>query len=449
MYNSYDNQNQPNQNPGGQNQGYSTGGYGYGAPGQGQQTPPTYEWNSRGEYRQVPPSGPYYTPPKPPKAPKKKKDPKPLSRRAGVAIIAGSLVLSMGVGFGGGILAGQFFPNGMSGTTENRVIYQSDAGAVNTSTGDALTVAQIAEIATPSVVEITTEEVQTSTFFPQYIASGAGSGVIITDDGYIITNNHVVEGATKIKVRVKDGTSYDATLVGNDPKTDIAVIKIEATGLTSAVFGDSDTLTVGETAVAVGNPLGQLGGTVTNGIISALDRQITVEGETMTLLQTNAAISPGNSGGGLFNSRGELIGIVNAKSSGSDVEGLGFAIPANTAKSVAKDLMDYGYVQGRAELGFTLLDITDVQTAMMYRVTRLGVYVLQVNEGSAAEQAGFRSGDCILSMDGQEITSADEIKAIIEEHNVGDVLEAQVARGNDTLTLQVTIGQYKPSQITQ
>lgn len=183
------------------------------------------------------------------------------------------------------------------------------------------------------MVEVTTEAVTTNAFFGQYVQSGAGSGVIITEDGYIITNNHVVSGASQVTVRTSDGTEYPATVVGADSKTDIAVLKIEATGLTPAVVGDSDSLQVGEFTLAVGNPLGELGGTVTDGIISALDREVTVENQTMNLLQTNAAVSPGNSGGGLFNERGELIGIVNAKSSGQNAEGLGLRDPCQHGHS--------------------------------------------------------------------------------------------------------------------
>ena len=180
---------------------------------------------------------------------------------------------------------------------------------------------------------ITTEQmVSTNTWFGgSYVQSGAGSGVIISQDGYIVTCAHVVSGANNITVQLADGTEYTATVVGQDSTSDVAVLKIEATGLTPAVIGDSDSLAVGETTIAVGNPLGTLSNTVTNGIVSALNREVTVQGNDMNLIQTSASISPGNSGGGLFNANGELIGIVNAKSSSSDAEGLGFAIPINTA----------------------------------------------------------------------------------------------------------------------
>ncbi|MBQ2862637.1 MAG: trypsin-like peptidase domain-containing protein, partial [Clostridia bacterium] len=186
-----------------------------------------------------------------------------------------------------------------------------------------------------TVVEIVTENIQESAFYGQYVTSGAGSGVIINENGYIITNNHVVAGANTIYVRTTDQKEYKASLVGTDEESDIAVIKIDATSLKAATLGDSSAIKLGEAVIAIGNPLGSLGGTVTDGIISALDREVTIDGQEMRLLQTNAAVNPGNSGGGLFNMAGELIGVVNAKSSssnsGATIEGLGFAIPINHA----------------------------------------------------------------------------------------------------------------------
>ena len=249
-------------------------------------------------------------------------------------------VLGGGLGFGGGWLAGS-----LSGNTTT--LLQSNASKIEVQTVDAgteMSVQQVAALNQPSVVEIQTEMVTNGSFLQQYVQTGAGSGIIISQDGYIVTNNHVIEDATSITVRTSDGTSYSAQLVGTDSRTDIAVLKIDATGLQPVTFGNSDNLNVGDTAIAIGNPLGELGGTVTNGIISALDRTIVLDNEEMTLLQTNAAINPGNSGGGLFNSRGELIGMVVAKSSGEDIEGLGFAIPSNLVSQVAQELINNGYV---------------------------------------------------------------------------------------------------------
>ena len=263
--------------------------------------------------------------------------------------------------------------------------------------------------------------------------------MIISEDGYILTNNHVIEGQSSIKVTTSDGQEYDATVVSTDDKTDIAVLKIEASGLTPAVIGDSDSLVVGETAVAVGNPLGELGGTVTDGIISALDREVTVEGKNMTLLQTSAAVSPGNSGGGLFNEKGELVGIVNAKSGGDNVEGIGFAVPINTAMEVAEQLIANGYVSGRPAMGIQVIAITDLQTAMQAGVSQLGVYVQSVDPGSAAEQAGLQVGDLFVSVDGTAVSTTSDVTAVLDEHQVGDVIEVQVVRDKQVLSLNVTL----------
>jgi len=372
------------------------------------------------------------------------------SKKAIVAAIVICMLFSAGFGFGGGYLASKLGVTS-TGTVENKVIYQSVArdtsNTSTTQTGTPLSVSDIAALVANSVVEITTETVTTGSRLSQYVSQGAGSGVIVTADGYIATNNHVIDGASKITVRLKNGTSYSAKLVGTDVKTDIAVIKIDATGLQPNVYGDSSKLEVGQLAVAIGNPLGELGGTVTDGIISALDRQITIDGGTMTLLQTNAAINPGNSGGGLFNSNGELIGIVNAKSSGSGVEGLGFAIPINTAKPIIEQLIDYGYVPGRISLGLTIVDVTDAQSAMMYRVSKLGPYVSAVTSGSNADTAGFTSGDCIISIDGTAVSTSSDISTILDQHAVGDKLSFVVYRGNKNVTLNLTLAEDKPANI--
>ena len=303
-------------------------------------------------------------------------------------------------------------------------------------TAKVLTIPEIAALNSNSVVEIYTETVANSGRMGQFVTGGAGSGVINTSDGYIITNNHVISGARKITVMLKNGSEYEAKLVGRDSKTDIAVIKINATGLQPAVYGNSDKLVVGELAIAIGNPLGQLGGTVTEGIISALSRNIDIDGEMMSLLQTTAAVNPGNSGGGLFNTYGELIGVVNAKSSGSDIEGIGFAIPINTAKTIVEALIKYGYVPGRIDFGATLVDILDTRLAMMYRVQSTGVYVSQADADSV-----LKAGDRIISIDGKEIKNSAEIKTVIDAHKVGDKLSIVVSRNGQNTTVQLQLKQ--------
>lgn len=310
--------------------------------------------------------------------------------------------------------------------------------ATSAESSGALTAAEISGQTVDSVVEISTETVTTGNRISQYVSEGAGSGVIISSNGYIVTNNHVIDGASKITVRLRSGKEYSAALVGIDSQTDIAVLKIAATGLKPVTYGDSDKLTVGELAVAIGNPLGELGGTVTEGIISALNRTITIDGEEMSLLQTDAAINPGNSGGGLFNDQAQLVGIVNAKSSGTDVEGLGFAIPINSVKTVIQQIIDYGYVQGRIDLGITMVDVDDQATAAMYRVMQQGVYVSKVTNSSY-----FKAGDRIVSVDGKSVSTKSEVNDVIESHSVGDKVTFVVVRNNKSVDLTLTLAEAK------
>ena len=241
------------------------------------------------------------------------------------------------------------------------------------------------------------------------------------------------------------GKDYTATVVGEDSTSDIAVIKIDADGLTPAIVGDSDKLAVGDNVLAVGNPLGELGGTVTSGIVSALNRSVSIQGSssvnTMSLIQMDASVSPGNSGGGLFNMNGELIGLVNAKSSSSDAEGLGFAIPINDAIKVAQDLLENGYVSGRPYMGITYLAVTDAQTAAQLNVTAYGVYVVDVVQGGPADKAGLKTGDRIVSIDGTEIAQKDDLGTLIQQHAAGDTLSITVAREGQMQTVSLTLGE--------
>ncbi|HHY61133.1 MAG TPA: trypsin-like serine protease [Clostridia bacterium] len=353
-------------------------------------------------------------------------------------VLAALLVicLSAFAGWGGAYLALSRQPGApVAGEAVPGGLYRVMPAAAGGGESGALSIPEIVELAAPSVVEITTETVKTDLIMRQYISGGAGSGVIIRSDGYIVTNNHVIEGARRISVTTQDGRNFEAKVVGKDPQTDLAVVKIEASGLRPAVFGDSDKLVVGELAVAIGNPLGELGGTVTEGIISALNRDIIIDGQAMNLLQTSAAINPGNSGGGLFNNKGELIGIVNAKSSGLGIEGIGFAIPSNIVQDIVGQLMEHGYVRGRVEVGVTLVDIADVRAAMLYGVPRLGVYVINV----FYEDTGFKPGDRIVSVEGKEINSIADFKGIISRYKVGDKLRVVVQRGWNLIELQVPL----------
>ena len=402
-------------------------------------------------------SQPYGTAPnhsanaKPPKAKKPKKQRKPISR-GGIAIaLAVTMVFSCGLGFGGG-----YFANKVNTSTSGslNITKTSNSGTTTTasSTSKANSTSEIVKKTADSVVEISTESVVTGSFAQQYVQQGAGSGVIISQDGYILTNNHVINGANSVKVRLRDGTEYDATIIGSDSDNDIALLKVSATGLSPATFGDSNSLAVGDYVVAIGNPLGELGGTVTDGIISALARKVTIEDTQMTLLQTNAQVNPGNSGGGLFNANGELVGIVNAKQSATEVEGIAFAIPINNVLYILSDLKEYGYVTGKVDLGIDFTDITSDETAFYYGVNQTGCYVLSVDSGSNAEKAGVTRGDLVTKVNDTDVSSSSDITTALEKAEVGDTVTFTVSRRGTSKTISFVLEEYIPavsnSQIT-
>jgi len=402
-------------------------------------------------------SQPYGTAPnhsanaKPPKAKKPKKQRKPISR-GGIAIaLAVTMVFSCGLGFGGGYLANKV---NTSTSGSLNITKTSNSGTTTTasSTSKANSTSEIVKKTADSVVEISTESVVTGSFAQQYVQQGAGSGVIISQDGYILTNNHVINGANSVKVRLRDGTEYDATIIGSDSDNDIALLKVSATGLSPATFGDSNSLAVGDYVVAIGNPLGELGGTVTDGIISALARKVTIEDTQMTLLQTNAQVNPGNSGGGLFNANGELVGIVNAKQSATEVEGIAFAIPINNVLDILSDLKEYGYVTGKVDLGIDFTDITSDETAFYYGVNQTGCYVLSVDSGSNAEKAGVTRGDLVTKVNDTDVSSSSDITAALEKAEVGDTVTFTVSRRGTSKTISFVLEEYIPavsnSQIT-
>lgn len=353
----------------------------------------------------------------------------------GAAMLLSISVLSGAMGFGGGLLANSIVGNDVP-------VHSINATPVSLS-GSGFSAVSVEESCADSVVEIRTESVQNDIRFGQFVSEGAGSGVIVTSDGYIATNNHVIDGASKISVTLASGKEYPATLIGKDAKTDLAVIKISETSLKAATLGTSASLKVGEPVVAIGNPLGELGGTVTQGIISALDRQIEIDNEKMTLLQTDAAVNPGNSGGGLFNANGQLIGIVNAKSSGSDIEGLAFAIPIDTAKNVINQIISQGYVSGRIDLGLTFKEQGTSFNLFTGAWTHGGVYIVDVTPNSNAANAGLRRGDIVTAVDGQKISGFADIKKIIDSHNVGDTVSFTVYRNGQSLTLSFRLQEAK------
>ena len=285
----------------------------------------------------------------------------------------------------------------------------------------------------------------------EYTQTAAGSGIVISEDGYILTNNHVISGADKITVYVmpEDGkseeTTYDATLVASSESNDIAVLKIDAEGLTPAVFGDSDQLEIGELAVAIGNPMGSVHGSVTAGIISATERELTIDDVTISAIQTDAAINPGNSGGGLFDSYGNLIGIVYAKSSSVSIEGIGYAIPVNDVKELIDQMINEPEkVQAQTKgsqimLGITIVDITEAMSKQ-YSMP-VGVYVREVSEMSAAERAGLTKGDIIVAFDGKTVTCADDLNAIKAEQTPGDTVDMTIDRNGKEMTIEIVIPQ--------
>ena len=283
-------------------------------------------------------------------------------------------------------------------------------------------------------------------------ATASGSGIIISEDGYILTNNHVVSSsssesnsyyqiseATKVSVTLfNDETEYEAKIVGQDEQTDLAVIKIEKTGLTKAEFADSDSVKVGEFAMAVGNPV-NMTSTVTTGIVSAVNRKITdSEGKTYTCIQTDAAINSGNSGGALVNSEGKVIGINTLKLSGTGIEGIGFAIPINSTTDITSQLIQYSKVK-RPYIGISGINLTD-ETAKTYNLV-VGVYVKTVEDFSAAEKAGLKAGDVIVEAEGKKITTMDELNEIKNAHQIGDEINVKVNRNGKEKELTITLGE--------
>lgn len=273
------------------------------------------------------------------------------------------------------------------------------------------------------------------------VAKSSGSGVIVSEDGYIVTCSHVIDGASKIYVYLDDGTSSEAKLVGVDNLNDLAVIKIEGSGYPHAEFGDSSTLRVGESVFAIGNALGQLSNTYTRGVISGLDRNLKVNSKEMTLLQTDAAVNHGNSGGGLFRaSDGTLIGIVNAKSKGQDIDGLGFAIPSSIAGSIINDLVEYGFVTGRPYLGAETETIT--LTGYGFFTSRYTYpSIVSIDENGPAEAAGLVVGDVILSINGVSVSDSDMLESAINSFDIGATIELSILRDQDTITISVTLGE--------
>ena len=349
----------------------------------------------------------------------------------------------------------------VNATIENRVSSVSAdieslrlAGSVGAPEGNGLNGAQIFEMAKNQVVGITTEVTYQNFFGMTSSSAVSGSGFIISEDGYILTNYHVIETAYNnnldVTVMTYDGTEYTASIVGFESVNDVAVLKIEATGLNPVTFGNSDDIIMGQTVYAVGNPLGELAYSMSTGTVSGLDRVIVTEEamEGINMFQIDAAVNHGNSGGPVYNSRGEVIGIVTAKSGAMDTEGLGFAIPINDAASIATDLMTKGYVTGKAYMGVRLDERYNSMYAQYYNMP-LGAYVYSVDNGSAAEKAGLQAGDIITKLGDTEISSYTELKSAVRSFSAGDSAEITVFRAGEEIKVTITFDEAKPTNVVE
>ena len=400
--------------------------------------------------------GGYQTPPTPPVQPE---HPHKHNKKHGLRIAALAVACALVGGAGGGATVAYFLQGNAQEQAAQAVQTAAQAKddenvvvntVVHTNTGDkTLTPQEVYNMYVNSVVGVTTSGTTTNVFGQETQFAASGSGFIISDDGYIVTNHHVIEDASSVKVTLYDGTSYDAEIIGSDASNDVALLKVDATGLTPVAIGDSDELEVGDQVAAIGNPLGQLTFSLTVGYVSALDRAINTDGTPINMLQTDAAINSGNSGGPLFDMNGNVIGITTAKysgntSSGSSIEGIGFAIPINDVMSIVNDLMTYGYVTGQAYLGVSVQDL-DSTTAMYYSLP-LGVYVVDVTEGSCSEAAGLQKGDIITGLGDKTVESYTDLAAALKEHKAGESVELSIYRAGQTLTLNVTLDEKLPEE---
>ena len=385
---------------------------------------------------------PLHEEPEPPK-PRKKKGGK-LVALCLVCAIIGGIAGGAGVGAATGAFA-QDKTTIYEGTRTPTVVNVS-----NVTGKDLLTAPEIYATYVGSTVGITTEITTTNVWGQPVSQAAAGSGFVITSDGYILTNYHVIEDADSIQVAFVDGTTYDATLVGGESENDIAVLKIDATGLTPVIIGDSDNVKVGEQVVAIGNPLGELTFSMTSGIVSAKDRSITMEnGNVMNMIQTDTAINNGNSGGPLFDMYGQVIGITSAKLSGSSssqatIEGLGFAIPINDIKYMVTDIMENGYVTGKPYMGVTVSTVPE-SISERYGMSQ-GALVESVDEDSCAAKAGLQKGDIITAIDGKTVISSAELVEAKKTYKAGDTVTLEVERNGEKLELSLTFDEDTPER---
>lgn len=404
----------------------------------------------------VPPR--YYKPPqKPVKEPKVKKT----GSGAGKLIAIGLVCAILG-SIGGAALVGAVLSDRIDGMESQLEELMDSRTVLTTSNGvtaapmqpapeGGITPAAIYDLACDQVVGISSEVTYTNFFGMTSSSAVTGSGFIITEDGYILTNYHVIENAyasnSTVNVITHEGERYDAEIIGFEPDNDVAVLKIEAEGLTPAVLGNSDQMQVGDMLYAVGNPLGELEFTMTIGYVSALDRIINTEAnaEAINMFQLDAAINSGNSGGPVYNSQGEVIGVATAKYSSSGVEGLGFAIPINDAAAIANDLITKGYVTGKAYMGVSLDNRYNSMYSQYYGMP-IGAYVAGVEEGSCAEKAGIQTGDIITKLGEHDVDSYNALKSAVKQFSAGDTTELVLYRAGESMTLSITFDEAQPEK---
>jgi len=312
---------------------------------------------------------------------------------------------------------------------------------------DLLTPADVFAQNVNAVVAIGTEGVTTNDWGQTSRFASSGSGFIITADGYIVTNHHVIDDATTIKVILSSGETMEAELVGSDGENDVALLKIDGQNLPTVSLGDSENLQVGDQVAAIGNPLGELTNTLTVGYVSALDREINTDGAPINMLQTDAAINSGNSGGPLFDMYGNVIGITTAKFASSQIEGLGFAVPINDAMYIVYDLIEYGYVTSRPWMGVSVKDMDSV-TASYYSLP-VGVYVGEVTEGGAADKAGVEAGDIIIGLGEREVTCYTDLSAALKKYKAGETAEMTLFRAGAELKVEITFDERIPETETE
>ncbi len=384
------------------------------------------------------------------------RQPKQKKKRIWPKVLCLCLVCTF-LGCAGGAAVGIYTLQWLERKNNTATLYESDRApteveVIQTTPGQELSLEEIYASWVNSTVGITTEIVTTN-LFGQPVSAGAaaGSGFVISEDGYIVTNHHVIEGASSVKVTFYDAKQYDAVVVGSEKSNDIAVLKIEAENLTPVILGNSDNLHVGQTVTAIGNPLGELTFSQSAGIVSAKDRAITLsDGQTINMIQTDCTINSGNSGGPLFNTYGEVVGITSAKYSNNGsyaeatIEGIGFAIPMNDVAQLIQDIVTHGYVTGKPNVGVLLGEVDE--GALRYGIPD-GAVVEAVLEGACADRAGLREGDIITAVDDVVITGVSQLQSILQNHRAGDTVTFTVYRDGQILSLPITLDERNQARV--